>query len=287
MKDVRKPFNYAMICAMPDDRIRPKKSLGQHFLLDKNIIEKIIDVAHIMPDETVVEIGPGRGDMTRRLAEVSGQVIAIELDNRLYMYLKKDLKGITNLELIHEDALGFAYEEIPGEFKVVANLPYYISTPIIFRLMEVKEKISSMTLMLQKEVAERIIAAPGTKEYGVLSISVGYYCHPKIEFYVSRNSFSPKPNVDSAVLTLLSRKTPRFPVNDISLFFKTVRASFSSRRKILKNALRALGCSDEMIGLALEKSGIDPKRRGETLTIEEFAGLSDTLFDMSHKGMIK
>ncbi len=272
---------------MKDDRLRPKKSLGQHFLLDKNIIDKIINVAHIMPGETVVEIGPGRGIMTRRLAEVSGKLIAIELDNRLYTYLKEDLKGINNLDLIHEDALGFAYEEIPGEFKVVANLPYYISTPMIFRLMEVKEKITSMTLMLQKEVAERIIAAPGTKEYGVLSISVGYYCHPKIEFYVSRNSFSPKPNVDSAVLTLLSRKTPRVPVKDLSLFFKTVRASFSSRRKVLKNALRALGAPDEMIGLALEKSGIDPKRRGETLTIEEFAGLSDTLFDMSHKGMIR
>ncbi len=264
-----------------------KKSLGQHFLLDKNIIEKIINVAHIKPGETIVEIGPGRGIMTRRLTEVSGQVIAIELDNRLYTYLKEDLKGITNLELVHEDALGFAYEEIHGEFKVVANLPYYISTPMIFRLMEVKEKITSMTLMLQKEVAERIIAAPGTKEYGILSITVGYYCRPRIEFYVSRNSFSPKPNVDSAVLTLLSRKTPRVQVNDLSLFFKTVRASFSSRRKVLKNALRALGAPDEIIGPALEKSGIDPKRRGETLTIEEFAGLSDTLFDMSHKGMIK
>jgi 16S rRNA (adenine1518-N6/adenine1519-N6)-dimethyltransferase len=287
MKDVRKPFIYAMICAMKDDRIRPKKSLGQHFLLDKNIIDKIINVAHIMPGDTVVEIGPGRGSMTSRLADVSGKLIAIELDNRLYTHLKEDLKGIANLELIHEDALGFAYEDIPGEFKVVANLPYYISTPMIFRLMEVKEKITSMTLMLQKEVAERIIAAPGTKEYGVLSISVGYYCHPRIEFYVSRNSFSPKPNVDSAVLTLLSRKAPSVLVSDISLYFKTVRASFSSRRKVLKNALRVLGFSDELIGLALEKSGIDPKRRGETLSIEEFAGLSDTLFDMSHKGMIR
>jgi 16S rRNA (adenine1518-N6/adenine1519-N6)-dimethyltransferase len=276
-----------MISAMNNDRIRPKKSLGQHFLLDKNIIEKIIDVAHILPGETIVEIGPGRGDMTRRLAEVSGQLIAIELDNLLFTYLKENLKGISNLKLIHEDALGFAYKDIPGEFKVVANLPYYISTPMIFRLMEVKEKITSMTLMLQKEVAERIIAAPGTKEYGVLSISVGYHCHPRIEFYVSRNSFSPKPNVDSAVLTLLSRKAPRVPVNDLSLFFRTVRASFSSRRKVLKNALRVLGFSDEMIELALEKTGIDPKRRGETLTIEEFAGLSDTIFDMSRMGMIK
>lgn len=272
---------------MDNSRIRPKKSLGQHFLTDNNIVEKILKVADIKPDETIVEIGPGRGIMTRRLAEVSGQLIAIELDDRLYSYLKEDLKDLPNLELIHEDALGFAYEEIPGEFKVVANLPYYISTPMIFRLMEVKEKITSMTLMLQREVAERVVAPPGTKEYGPLSISIGYHCQPKIEFFVSRRSFSPQPRVDSAVMTFLLRKEPKVLVKDPSLFFKTVRAGFSSRRKMLKNSLSGLGISTDMIEAALEKSGIETKRRGETLSIEEFATLADNLFDILSGDMIK
>lgn len=272
---------------MNDYRIKPKKSLGQHFLIDKNIVEKILKVGNIRPDETIVEIGPGKGIMTRRLSEAAGHIIAIELDDRLFVNLKEELNDLSNLELIHGDALRFSYEEIPGEFKVIANLPYYISTPIIFKLLSVGNKIRSMTLMLQKEVAERIVAAPGTKEYGPLTISIEYYCKPRIDFFVSRRSFSPQPKVDSAVITLLARREPKIKVKDVSLFFKTVRAGFSSRRKMLKNALRGLGVSDEMIGLALEKSGIDSKRRGETLSIEEFAALSDNLFDTLNYDMLK
>lgn len=267
---------------MGNDRIRSKRSLGQHFLTDKNIVEKIIKVADIRPDETIVEIGPGKGIMTRRLAEVSRWLIAIELDNYLYSYLKEDLKDLPNIELVHGDALSFNYEEVPSEFKIIANLPYYISTPIIFRLLSVGKKIRSMTLMLQREVAERVVAPPGTKEYGLLSISVGYHCQPKIEFFVSRRSFFPQPRVDSAVMTLLLRKEPKVLVKDPSLFFKTVRAGFSSRRKMLKNSLSGLGISTDMIKAALEKSGIETKRRGETLSIEEFATLADNLFDILH-----
>jgi 16S rRNA (adenine1518-N6/adenine1519-N6)-dimethyltransferase len=270
---------------MPNiNKVPPKKSLGQNFLVDENIISRIIQSAEITKDDTVIEIGPGMGAMTKDLAVAAGRVIAIELDERLFRKLKAELKDADNLDLILGDALTFPYESLPGPVKVVANLPYYISTPIITRLMEAREKISAMVLMLQKEVAQRITAKPGGKEYGYLSVMVQLWSEAVNLFDVPKEAFTPVPKVDSAVVRLKVRGTPASErVSDLVFFEKVVSAAFSQRRKTLKNSLKnSRVIEPSRFEAAMElarKSGIDPMRRAETLSLSEFAQLAEILFE--------
>ncbi|MBI5181529.1 MAG: 16S rRNA (adenine(1518)-N(6)/adenine(1519)-N(6))-dimethyltransferase RsmA [Nitrospirae bacterium] len=261
--------------------IRPKKSLGQHFLTDKNIAKDIVDAANISKDDIVVEIGPGNGILTALLAEKAKKVIAIEIDERLIDKLREEFGSFNNIEIIAKDALKFSFKEIKERFKVAANLPYYITTPIIFHLLQFKDRIISMTLMMQKEVAERIVATPGGKDYGILSIAVQFYTEPKISFIVPPSAFHPRPKVESAVVSFSILKNRRVDVLNEGFFFKVVRAAFSQRRKTLRNALKSANLpkiNDEALDAAFAKTGIDPKRRGETLSIAEFARLADNLY---------
>ena len=250
-----------------------KRYLGQNFLYDPSILKRIIQVAQLSREDVVVEIGPGQGRLTRMLAERVRKVIAIELDKRLFEELKTELADYKNMEFIHGDALKYPYESLP-EFKVVANIPYYITTPIIFRLLKVRKNLRSMTFTVQKEVAERIAAAPGGRDYGVLSLMVQYYAEPRLKFIISKRSFRPMPRVDSAVLHIKILERPSVSVKDEELFFKVIKTSFSQRRKMLSNSLKSLR---EDIRDRLIQAGIDPERRPETLGIEEFARLSDIL----------
>lgn len=256
---------------------RPRKSLGQHFLFDKKIINRIIDAAKVQPQDTVIEIGPGLGVMTRMIGERARKVIAIEIDKSLCDSLKRDLSGQTNIEIFNADALDYPYESVENGFKVIANIPYNITTPILFRLMNVREKIEGMTLMVQKEVAERIIAHPGGKDYGVLSIAIQYYSVPEIVFIVPRGAFRPTPKVESALLHIETLEMPKIKVKDEAFFFRVVKTSFSQRRKTLQNCLKQLGLKKEHLDRAFTSLHIEPKRRAETLSIEEFGLLSDSL----------
>ncbi len=279
-----------------------KRHLGQVFLYDPSILRRIIQIAQLSKEDLVVEIGPGGGRLTKMLAEGVKHVVAIELDERLFEELKIQLANYNNIELIHEDALKYPYENLP-EFKVVANIPYYISKPLIFRLLEtkqgyhtegatdiissyyplakgergdfwVKRNLKSMTLMVQKEVAERIVAVPGGKDYGVLSVMVQYYTEPKLKFIVPRGAFRPVPKIHSAVVHFKVLEKPPVYVSDEKFFFRLVKIAFSQRRKMLSNALKGLG---EDIKDKLAGAGIDSNRRPETLSIEEFAKLSNIL----------
>ncbi|OGW49032.1 MAG: hypothetical protein A2Z50_00570 [Nitrospirae bacterium RBG_19FT_COMBO_42_15] len=263
--------------------VSPKKSLGQHFLTDTNIARNIVDAANISKDDTVVEIGPGNGILTRLLAERAKRVIAIEIDERLIDKLIEEFGSFNNIEIIAKDALKFSFNEIEGRFKVAANLPYYITTPIIFHLLESRDKIISMTLMMQREVAERVAANPGGKDYGVLSIAVQFYAEPAMNFIVPPSAFHPRPKVESAVVSFSILKNRRVEVLDEEFFFKVVRAAFNQRRKTLRNALKAANLpsiTDNALDSVFAKIGIDPKRRGETLSIGEFARLADTLYSL-------
>lgn len=250
-----------------------KRPFGQHFLFDPNILNKIVDCSGVTDKDTVVEIGPGLGRLTGILADRVKKVIAIEFDKRLIEKLEEELSGRKNVKIVQGDALKFPYEEIKGDFRVVANIPYYITTPIIFKLLEYKEKMPSMTLLMQKEVAQRITALPGTKDYGVLSITTQLYTEPQIKFAVSKKAFSPPPKVDSAVLHFNVSSSPRFRMKDEELFLKVVRAAFSQRRKTILNSLKKF----EGIKDALDKAGIDPKLRPEVLSIKDFSRISDSL----------
>jgi 16S rRNA (adenine1518-N6/adenine1519-N6)-dimethyltransferase len=261
-----------------------RKALGQHFLRDQNIVRKIITLAEIQPDETVVEIGPGRGILTRALNETGSKVFAIELDRSLDEPLQKEFKDSPNVRIIQADALTYPFEDFPAPFAVVANLPYSISTPLLFRLLELRSRVSRMVLMLQLEVARRITAREGGKEYGLLSVGVQFYAEPRLEFVVPRGCFKPPPRVDSAVIRLTMRTTPKVAVKDESFFFRVVRAGFGHRRKSLRNALKDGGFPNNAVEEALDTASItaeDPQRRAETLSIEEFARLADKLFEIT------
>ncbi len=249
----------------------PKKYLGQNFLFDPSILRKIVETAKIKHDDTVVEIGPGLGALTKMLIEAAKKIIAIELDYELYEKLKDELKEFKNIELIHGDALKYSYEELEP-FKVVANIPYYITTPIIFRLIQARKNLKSMTLTIQKEVAQRIVGKPGTKDYGVLSIAVQYYANPELKFIIPKGAFRPVPKVDSAVIHIEILDKPRVTVIDEKLFFKIVRTAFAQRRKTLSNSLKSISMDIKEI---LIDAGIDPSRRAETLRIEEFVRIAD------------
>ena len=256
-----------------------KKSLGQNFLFDPAILGRIIEAASIGPDDTIVEIGPGPGRLTTLLSKVAKKVVAIELDSDLYIKLQDELAGRENVELVLGDALKYRYDDL-GSFKVVANIPYYITTPIIFSLLAARDNLVSMTLTIQKEVAQRIVANPGTKDYGVLSLAVQYHADPEIKFIIPAGAFRPVPKVDSAVIHIHIRKTPKVIVADEALLFKIIRAGFSQRRKTLSNALKPLmpDIKDVLID-----TGIDTGRRGETLSMDEFAILAAHIHRINEK----
>jgi 16S rRNA (adenine1518-N6/adenine1519-N6)-dimethyltransferase len=253
----------------------PKKYLGQYYLLDTAILLRIIDAAQLTPDDLIIEIGPGPGRLTKLLSETAGKVIAIELDEELYDKLRMKFASYPNVELIHGDALGFRYSGLP-EFKVVSNIPYYITTPIIFTLLEKARNLKSMTLTVQKEVGERIVAKPGGKTYGVLSLMVQYFGRPTLKFTISRKAFRPVPKVDSAVIAIESYEKPPVAVSDKELFFSIIRTAFSQRRKMVSNALRPLYRDSRQL---CERAEIDPMRRPETLNMVEFARLANVLFN--------
>ena len=256
---------------------RPRKRLGQHFLIDPNIVRKIVTLAELRPNETVLEIGPGRGILTRALCAAAKTVIAIEMDQRLGDYLTETLADCRNLDLRIGDALEFPYEQLPEGAVVVANLPYYISTPLLFKLLEARARIDRLVLMLQTEVARRLVAQPGANDYGILSVLAQYSAVPSLVFQVSASCFRPRPEVGSAVVRLVMQKQRFVRVEDEALFVRTVRAAFAHRRKTLLNSLRDEGMRPETIAHALERVAIAPSRRAETLALGEFAALSDAL----------
>lgn len=255
------------------------KSLGQNFLIDDTVLEDIITAADVNKDDEIIEIGPGFGALTSLLLDRSKNVTAVEIDKKIIPILNEEFKDYSNLKIINEDVLKCDMDEIIGEneVKILANLPYYVTTPIITKLIKGKSKIKSITIMIQKEVADRIAASPSTKEYGALTLLVSYYCSVTKVREVSPESFIPSPKVSSTVINLIPRKEKSVKLNDETLFFKIIRESFNMRRKTLSNSLMHLGLSREELINVLTDSDIDPKRRGETLSMEEFAMLSNKI----------
>lgn len=256
------------------------KSLGQNFLIDDSVPRDIVNGAEVSEEDLVIEIGPGVGTLTAQLLNKAKRVVAIELDDKLIPILQKEIGNNPKFELIHKDALKVNFDEIIGDeekVKLVANLPYYVTTPIIVKLLKDKHKFQSLTIMIQKEVAERMNAKPGNKDYGSLSLLVQYYCNTEIIRKVPPQCFIPRPKVDSIVIKLERLKEPRVKVQNEKLFFDIIRNSFNMRRKTLWNGVKNIGLSKEKLELAFERANIDPKRRGETLTIQEFAALSDRI----------
>ncbi len=259
----------------------PKKRLAQHFLVDKNIIRKIISAAHIRQNEHVLEVGPGRGSLTEALLEAGARVTAIELDPALAGKLLERFEGVKGFELISEDALKVSYTGLSQEkrtrFKVISNLPYNVSGPILVKFIEERSAITDLVLMLQKEVATRLAARPGTKDYGVLSVLAQTYADVRCLFDVHPASFTPRPKVTSTVTSLKVLDTPRVVVLNEKFFKTVVKSAFGQRRKTLQNALKTLGRPPEEVRVVLESLNIDPGRRGETLTLDEFSKLTGAL----------
>ncbi len=255
---------------------RPRKSWGQNFLIDFNIQRKILDLAEIKRGEHVIEIGPGRGMLTRGLLERKAFVTAIEIDPHLVDRIRKEMPSVgpPDFELVLGDALRYPYETIQGPYKVVANLPYNLSTPVLFRLLEEYRQIKMMVLMLQREVAERLAADVGTKRYGALTVTVQYCADVRAAFEVPPSCFRPRPRVHSTVILLTPRSNGRMPVQDESFFLKVVKGAFAYRRKRVVNSLVESGFSKEAVLGSLEKIGLDPGRRGETFSLSEFLELA-------------
>lgn len=258
------------------------KKYGQNFLIDSHVIDKIIAAAEINKDTKVLEIGPGIGTLTQYLAEAAKEVVAVEIDDKLIPILDKTLADYDNVRIIHGDILKQDIASIFGDepFKIVANLPYYITTPIIMSLLESKVPAESITVMIQKEVAERMQAAPGSKDYGALSLAVQYYAEPYLAANVPPNCFMPRPNVGSAVIRLKRLAVPSVEVQDDKQMFKLIRGAFNQRRKTLANAVsnfEGLSYNRQDVEEALAKLGLDSRVRGEALSLEQFAALSDAL----------
>ncbi len=260
------------------------KSLGQNFLIDDNVIDRILQGARLSEGDKIIEVGPGIGTLTREMGKVADKVVAIEIDKTLIPILRETLDEFENIEVINQDILKVDVEQLVeeklsgGPVKLVANLPYYITTPIVMKFLEEDIPVTDIVVMVQKEVADRMNAGPGTKDYGALSVAVQYYCDTEIVAKAPRHMFIPQPNVDSTVIGLHVRPERKYPVQSEEIFFKTVKAAFGQRRKTLLNALSGLGfLSKEEIKEVLQEANIDEKRRGETLTIEEFATLSNVV----------
>ena len=272
-------------------KFRFSKSLGQNFLVDSAALDTIIDASDVNKDDVVLEIGTGIGTLTQRLCQNVKKVIAVEIDSSLIPILEETLEGYDNYEIINQDILKtdisklLEQRNITQSIKVVANLPYYITTAIILKLLEENINLDLMVLMLQKEVADRLNAKKSTKDYGSLSIAVQFYCDTDIVDTIYKESFIPAPKVDSSVIRLTKRKEKKYIVKDEQLYFKLVRASFAKRRKTIINSI--LGYEDftdkEKILKALELSELDPKIRGEALSLDEFARLADNYYDLNQK----
>ena len=263
-----------------------QKKFGQNFLIDTHVLEKIISAAGITKNDCVLEIGPGIGTMTQYLAENAGHVVAVEIDRNLIPILKETLADYDNVTVINEDILRVDIKALAEEYnggkpiKVVANLPYYITTPIIMGLFESGVPIDNITVMVQKEVADRMKEGPGSKDYGALSLAVQYYAEPEIVANVPPNCFIPRPNVGSAVIRLTRHKEMPVEMKDPALMFKIIRASFNQRRKTLQNGLGnapELPYTKEQIAAAIAEMGLTPTIRGEALSLAQFAQLSDIL----------
>lgn len=271
--------------AMKKFNIRASKKYGQNFLVDEKVLENILYTAKVDKEDCILEIGPGLGTMTRLLCQRANKVVAVEIDRQMINALKINMFGHENFNLINEDIMKLDINALlkdnfgERKCKVVANLPYYITSPIIMKLLEEKLNLHSITLMVQKEVAQRIAAIPGGKEYGALSVAVQYYSIPEITDIVPKTAFMPQPGVDSAVIHLLIRNEPPIKVLDEFMFFRVVQASFAQRRKTLLNSLAGsnLGLDRKDIEIILKNCGIEPMRRGETLSLNEFALLADDI----------
>lgn len=260
------------------------KSLGQNFLIDDNIIDKIVGGSLAGQGDKVIEVGPGIGTLTRELASRSEKVMVVEIDKKLIPILGDTLSDFDNVTIVNKDIMKADIKDLidknldGGPVKLVANLPYYITTPIIMRFLEEDINVTDIVVMVQKEVAERMNANPGKKDFGALSVAVQFYCDTEIVAKVPRHLFVPQPNVDSIVIALRVRPERKYKVEDEDLFFKIVKASFGQRRKTLLNSLTSMGILDKTdISAVLSVAGIDEKRRGETLSLEEFARLSDCM----------
>ena len=283
--------------------LKADKNLGQNFLVEESVVNRIAKAAELTPEDTVLEIGPGIGTLTQALAMTGASVVSVELDKRLIPVLQETVGAYKNVRIVQGDILKVNIPEIIAEvkadqktagatgevaeaesemkqsdtFKVCANLPYYITTPIIMYLLEQKLPLERLVVMVQKEVAERMTAGPGGREYGAISVAMQYYTEPKIAFIVKAGSFLPAPKVDSAVLVCKKRSKPPVEVPDEKTFFKVVAAAFSVRRKMLNNSLKNMGgLTGEQVKAWLDRAGIDGKRRAETLSLEEFAMLART-----------
>ena len=260
------------------------KSLGQNFLIDTNVIDRILEGARVQEGDYVIEVGPGIGTLTKEMGRTAEKVVAIEIDKTLIPILEETLSDFPNIEVINQDILKVDVQELVkeklngGPVKLIANLPYYITTPIVMKFLEEDIPVTDIVVMVQKEVADRMNAQPNSKDYGALSVAVQYYCDTEIVAKAPRHMFMPQPNVDSTVIGLHVREEKKYNVDNEDIFFKTVKASFGQRRKTLLNSLGGLGfLSKDQIKVALQEANIDEKRRGETLSIEEFASLSNAV----------
>ena len=261
--------------------LRASRRLGQNFLISPGVVRAVVEAAEIENGDRVLEIGPGIGTLTQGLLEAGAEVTAVELDKKLPAVLAETLRGYEHLKVVQGDILKTDIPALMGDqpFKVAANLPYYITTPILLSLLEQSLPITHIVTMVQKEVAERMTARPGGKDYGALSVAVQYHTEPEIVLDVPPSCFFPAPEVDSAVIACTVRQTPAVAVQDEKLFFRVVKASFGQRRKTLSNALKPLGFSKAQIEDALLGAGIDSTRRGETLSLEEFAAIANKLMN--------
>ena len=262
--------------------LRASKRLGQNFLVDRGVVQGIVDAAELSPADTVLEIGPGIGTLTQGLAETGARVVAVELDKKLPVVLAETLKGYDNVTIVPGDILKLNISEILGlpngsRFKVVANLPYYITTPILMTLLEQRLPIERLVTMVQKEVAVRMTARPGSKDYGALSVAVQYFTVPRMVMDVPPRAFLPAPEVTSAVIACHVQDVPTVRPADEKLFFRLVRAAFGQRRKTLLNALTGAGLTKEMSRAGLTAAGIAENMRGEQLSLADFARLSDAV----------
>lgn len=272
-------------------RFRMQKKYGQNFLIDANILNKIVEAAQITKEDTVLEIGPGIGTMTQYLAEAAGRVVAVEIDRELIPILEETLLPYDNVALLCADILKVdltkLVNENGGPFKVVANLPYYITTPIIMMLFESQVPLTSITVMVQSEVADRMQTGPGKKDYGALSLAVQYYAKPEIVARVPASCFTPRPNVDSTVVRLVKHEKPPVEAEDEGWLFEIIRASFNQRRKTLANGLAnagGLGLARGQVESVLEEMGLPKMARGETFNLEQFTELSNRLLRVRNEG---
>lgn len=268
------------------EKFRFKKQFGQNFISDDHLLAKIVEAAEITPEDVVIEIGPGAATLTAALAEKAAQVIAIEIDKDLFPIIERRMAGYSNFELVAGDAMKVDFDALAAKYgakryKVVANLPYYITTPIVMRFLEEGFRVSELVIMVQQEVADRFLANPGTKAYGAITAAINYYGSVSRAFNVPRTMFTPRPEVDSSIVKIKCYENKPFIADDEKLLRRVIKAAFGQRRKTLNNALKALNLPKDELDKALQSAGIDAARRGETLSVEEFVRLSNAISKIS------